>query len=91
MQFIFDHLQALLIASVVILVLVVNQMRTLEDVLEDTSVYIAKNNTLDLAEMIESDLNMTLHRFDTDQDPFNWAVTTTDLEGRTTLFQLYKR
>ena len=90
MQFIFDHLIAILIAGVVILVLVMNQMRTLEDGLEDTSVYIAKNNTLDLAEMIESDLNMTLHRFDTDQDPFDWAVTTTDLEGRTTLFQLYR-
>lgn len=90
MQFIFDHLQALLIASVVILVLVANQMRTLEDGLEDTSVYIAKNNSLDLAEMIEADLNMTLHRFDTGEAPFTWSDMMTDTDGRTTQFVLYR-
>lgn len=90
MQFIFDHIQALLIASVVILVLVVNQMRIMEDGLEDTSVYIGKSNSLDLAEMIESDMNMTRNRFNTARDPFTWAATTTDSDGRTTSFQFYR-
>ena len=90
MQFIFDHIQALLIASVVLVMLIANQMKTMEDGLEDTNMYIAKNNSLELAEVIESDLNMTLHRFDTGRDPFDWATMTTDSDGRTVLFNLYR-
>ena len=90
MQFIFDHIQAILIAGVVLLVLVANQMRTLDDGIEDTSMYIAKNNSLDLAEMIEADLNMTLHRFDATRVPFYWSSMITDIDGRTTSFTLYR-
>ena len=90
MQFIFDHLLAILIASVVLLALVANQMRTLDDGISDTSMYLAKNNSLDLAEMIEADLNMTLHRFDASQIPFDWSNMITDADGRTTSFTFYR-
>ena len=89
MQFIFDHILAFLIASVVIMIVVANQMRTMESGMEDTSTYIAKNNSLDLAEMIEDDLNMTLHRYDTGRSPFTWPITQ-DADGRTTSFSFYR-
>ena len=89
MQFIFDHIVAIIVGSVVVLVMMANYMRTLEDGIEDTSSYVAKTNALDLAAMIEKDLMMTLHRFETSEDPFVWPIVY-DSDGRTSLFRFYR-
>lgn len=90
MQFLIDHLLAIIISGVVILILIVNQVRTLDEGLEDTSVYMAKKYSLDLAEIIEEDFNMTLHRYNTSREPFDWGAMTTDAAGRTTFFKFYR-
>ena len=87
MQFIFDHIYAILIASVIFLILIVNQMRTLEASIEDTSLYQSKTDVLDFAEVIEDDIIRTMWRSNQAADPFVWPVT--NVGGRTTLFEFY--
>ncbi len=87
MQFIFDHIQAIIIASVIVLILIGMQMRNIETSIDDTSVYISKTNSLDLAKIIEEDLMLTLHRSDRSRDPFVWP---TRADGRTVLFEFYR-
>jgi len=87
MQFLLDHMVAILITAVILLIMVTNQMVTLESSIDDTSFYSAKKNTLDFANIIENDLNLTLHRYDLARAPFVWPTTA---EGRTTLFSFYR-
>lgn len=89
MQFIFDHMIAVLISAVVILIVAGNQIMSMESSVDDTSFYAAKNNTLNFAKIIQEDLSMTLHRYDTGRAPFSWPIPV-DLDGRTTLFTFYR-
>ena len=89
MHFIFDHIIAIIVGTIVILVVISNQLRTMEAGVEDTSTYVAKNNALNFAEMIEGDLNMTLNRIETSIDPFTWPITN-NADGNTTLFSFYR-
>lgn len=89
MQFIFDHLIAVLIAAVVIMIVASNQILSMESSVEDTSFYAAKNNSLNFAKIIQEDLNLTLHRYDTGRAPFSWPIPV-DADGRTTLFTFYR-
>lgn len=87
MQFIFDHIIAILITSVIVLILHSIQFLSLETNVDEVSNYAAKETTLDLAEIIQEDFNLTLHRYDVAHAPFLWPTV---VDGQTTLLQFYR-
>ena len=87
MHIIFDNLTAILIGGIVLLVLLVVQVRSGEINLEQTSMYTAKQLSLDFAEWLEDDLVTLGTNFDSTDVRFSLP---TQVGGNTTAFEFYQ-
>lgn len=87
MQFILDHIVAILIVVVIFGIIQTIQFLQMETGVEEIASYEGKQNSLDLAAFFEKDFNQTLHRYETSVAPFTWP---TNVDGRTTQFYFYR-
>ncbi len=87
MQFLLDHIIVIIIAAVIFLIIQSIQFLRMETGLEEVASYESKQNSLDLAEIIEKDFNSTLNRFDDAAAPFTWPV---NAGGLTTQISFYR-
>jgi len=87
MWFIFDNLQATIIGSVVIIMLLTAMQRVRELNLEQLSIYSAKVQALDLAEWMENDLSTLGTNFDSTTVRFSLPQVQ---NGNTTDFTFYR-
>lgn len=84
---IFDHLTALLVASIVVLMLITVKHRAAEASLEQTSMYVAKKHLLDFAEWVEDDLIQVGAHFGKTDTRF---TVPTQKDGNTVQFEFYR-
>ena len=87
MHIIFDNLTAILIGGIVLLILLAVQVRSSEINLEQTSMYTAKQLSLDFAEWLEDDLVTLGTNFDSTDARFTLP---TNASGNTTTFEFYQ-
>ncbi len=84
---IFDNMTAMLIGGVVLLILVTVQQRSSELGVEQTAIYVAKQQSLEFAEWLEDDINKLGMNFDSTAVRFALPVQS---GGNTTSFEFYQ-